>query len=179
MKKQYFAIIITILAVLLVRVFFVIPNTPESLDALLEFEPLSGYETSEENCYSFERGDKTYEDIIVRKCYYEKNGDGLFSVSIGAYKDKDVLTGCRSNYDRSWLNTWTKKRTVSDADGRTVHVGMTGMDDFDSVVLRGWLEDGDYLYEFSMSNGDDFLTKKQEKAFFQMIETVKKPAPSN
>lgn len=139
-------------------------TTPESLDKLIDYSILDNYKVSEKIYWNDDN--KT----LVQISYDNKNNFGRFVIGIFSYKGKDLFSDEKIDVDEC-INRLTHKKTMK-IDNKTFYIGYTGQDDFDDVNARAYVKDGDYVFEFSMSNFDDFITKKQYNEFIEIIKTV-------
>ncbi len=139
-------------------------TTPESLDKLIDYSILDNYKVSEKLYWNDDN--KT----LVQISYDNKNNFGRFMVGVFSYKGIDVFSNEKIDIDE-YIDYLTHKTTMT-INGKTFYIGYTGQDDFDDVNARAYVKDGDYVFEFSMSNFDDFITKTQYREFIEMLKTV-------
>lgn len=141
--------------------------TPESLEKLVSYSVLKNYKSIEKLYWNDDS------DILIEESYGNNKDDGRFTVSIFSYKNRDAFSD--SDYElnaEDYIGYLVNKKTMV-IDGKTFTIGYSGMDDFDDVIGRAYVTNGDYVFLFSMSNGDDFITSKQYDDFISMIKTVK------
>lgn len=140
---------------------------PESLDKLVSYTVLKNYKTIEKLYWNDDS------DILIEVSYGGKEDEGRFTASIFSYKNRDAAIEGENEIDaEDYIGNLVKKQTMV-IDGRTFVVGYSGQDDFDDVIGRAYVIDGDYAFLFSMSNADDFITEKQYNEFISMIKTIK------
>lgn len=140
---------------------------PDSLDNLITYDVLKDYKEIER--YNF-----TDESDILREVSYDSlKDDGRFTVTIFSYKNRDVGIECEEEiYVDEYINRLTHKEQLI-IDNKTFYVGYTAQDDHEDVIARAYVKNNDYVFEFIMSNFDNFITKKQYEDFIKMIKTVK------
>lgn len=142
-------------------------DLPKSMDDIISYTVLDNYKLSESYYWDEE------ETILTEKCYDANNHFGRFTASMFSYKKKDAgISGENKVDEKEYIDALTHKKTMI-IDDRTFIVGYSGLDDFDDVIGRAYVKEGDYVFMFSMSNFDDFITKEQYNDFINMLKTIK------
>ncbi len=166
MKKILISIVIAIC--LIAAAMLVFPeNTsePEDIGDLLTVSLSDDWEFSDLK--------ESENDIAVEMGFNSNKDDGYLAVAIFSYKGKDVWSKPHSRISlEEHVAALDDVRQVEINDD-TYYIGTKESDDMPDMMILAYVEKGDYVFEFRLSNSDDQVTDGQKEAFPAILDGVK------
>ena len=137
-------------------------NNKENFNNLLTIDILDKYYLNDQ-----------YEEnnIIYEYEYVSTEDESMFLIQIFSHNNLDIINNEEIN-ENAFIDTLTNVSTM-EIDNEIFSIGYSSFDDVDDVVLRAIVRHNDYVFEFTMTNADDFLTEEQKDDFITMIKTIK------
>lgn len=141
-------------------------QVPAPLDELITFTLPAGFSLDREYPYGGEEGYP-----VVEKGYtIEKSG--YFSAGILSYLGMDCLgDGSLAVDPGEYIDTLDKVREIT-VDGETAYIGTQGSDDMPDMVAAAYVQHGDYVFAFRLSNEDLQITEEQMEIFEQIVQSA-------
>ncbi|MBO7520574.1 MAG: hypothetical protein J6T73_07340 [Clostridia bacterium] len=142
------------------------PVTPKSIDELIAFTVPQEFNLEMEYPFDGEDGNP-----VVQVAYSSEEG-GYFSAGIFSFKGWDCLGDINNKIslkdNLKYLDGITKIETA----GETGYFGTCESDDMPRMVAVFYLEHGEYIFEFRLTNGDEQITDEQINGFKQILSLV-------
>ena len=139
---------------------------PQSLDEVISVDIPEQFTLEMEYPYAGEE-----ENPVVQKAFSSEK-DGYFTLGFFSYKGWDCLGDTNSTIDlEDSLKYLDGMREIGIA-GETGYFGTRESDDIPNMVAVVYVEHGEYIFEFRLTNGDEQITDEQIKGFETIIGTV-------
>ena len=139
---------------------------PKPLDELISFTLPEEFKFDMEYPYAGEDSNP-----IVEKAFCsEKNG--YFAAGIFSYKGWDCLGDTNSTVDLEDSVKYLDRMQRIEISGETGYFGTRESDDMPDMVAIVYVEHGEYIFEFRLTNSDEQVTKEQLEAFKKYVSTV-------
>ena len=140
---------------------------PDPIDKLISFTLPKEFKPDMEYPYAGEDGNPTVEVA------YTSENKGYFAAGIFSYKGWDCLGDTDSTIDLDEYSGALENSKQIKIGGETGYFGTRESDDMPEMVAIIYVEHGDYIFEFRLTNYDEQVTKEQMKEFEQIVSTVK------
>ncbi len=139
---------------------------PDPIDMLLTCELPSSYKLEMEYPYNGEDGWP-----IVERAYGSEH-DGYLSMRIFSFQDYDCLGDVTEtvNYEE-YVNALDNRQEIT-IGGEAGWYGTRESDDMPDMVAVAYVQHGDYVFEFRLTNYDEQVTVDQMKEFERILGTV-------
>ena len=151
-------------------------ESPKSIDELLSYQipkeaSLEYYIVASGEIYD---STETTKEKIIGK-HYSFINDGNFTIEIFSYQGyaQNELNNNKKKVDyKKYVRMNHKTKTLKTHFG-TFYIQSLTSDDMPDMVLRAFIEKGEYVYEMILSNGDEKYTKEQKEWFYNFLKGLK------
>jgi len=139
---------------------------PKDLDKLISFTLPEGF--ASDMIYHY--NDDPHLPVVEEAF---SDGEAYFSAAVFSYKDYDCLGDISQKVD------YKKQLESLDDEWRfilkdnIVQGGMRESDDMPGMASEAYVKNGEYIFEFRMTNGDEQVTEWQKMAFDEILHTLK------
>lgn len=143
-------------------------DIPQSLDSLITINLPKSYVDDMVFTYDNKEG-----GVIVERCWADRKSGGYFTACIFSYKGRDCNSspGAMINV-KEYINGLSDLQTIK-IDGEKAYFGTMQSEDISNMSNVVYVENGDYVFQFRITNSDEQVTKGQTEMFLNAIKSVK------